>query len=526
MKASAAAKKKLFLEKRVFSIAAVFYSFYLLGTASPLFSESVTLVHSNDTHGIYKPYRVKEDNGERWVGGMEAASHYINEIKAREKNVLVIEKGDILTGTLAAEMKYKDVSGGVMMEFLNRLGTSVWSYGNHDFDKGWQNAAGLYGLAEFPTVMANIIYKKNGKLFPAEPYRIFRSGKLKVGIIAVMEENFLTEVQKEAVEGLDVLPLVPTLHSYVPKLDKKTDLVVVIAHCPFAEAERIAGNVAGVDVILVASNEGKFKEVNGIPVQSTWGYQKTLGYLKVEVEKDQIKSYEEKLIWLWADVKLKPSPRISALVKEVDNSVDVEFTKVIGEARADHFRNHYPKENGGVESQLGDWITDVMRWKTEAQIGLHNNGANRADIKAGPVTKADVFDVSPFHNTLVSFKLTGRQIKDLLEYDVERGWDRIQVSGLRYRYYPKTARPYGERVTFIEVDGELLASEGTLLQPDKIYTAVSNDYLVGHAEDKYFGFPLAETKDTGFSLNQTLMEWLEKHRILDYRLQDRIVEIK
>lgn len=517
-------RKKNLPLKEIFPIALLFI--FLLGIISPLLSESVTLIHSNDTHGNYKPYKVKTDNGERLVGGMEAASHYINEIRAKEKNVLVIETGDLLTGTLASDIKYKDVTGGSMVEFLNRVGYDVWSYGNHDFDKGQKNAARLKKLAKFPTVMSNIVFKNNKKLFPGEPFHIFSLGKLKVGVIAVMEENFLTEVQKESVEGLDVLPMVPTLNSYIPKLDKKTDLVAVIAHTSFEEAERIARSVSGIDAILVASNDGKFNKINGVLTHSTLGYQKTLGYLKLEVEKHRVTSYEDKLIWLWADVDLKPSPKVSAFVKEVDDAVGMEFAKVIGEAKADLSRSDYPKESSQVESRLGDWITDVMRWKTWAQIGLHNSGAIRADIKAGSVRKSDVFDVSPFHNTLVVFRLTGQQIKDALEYDVERGWDRLQVSGIKYRYFPKGVRPYGKRVDYIEVDGEVLEKHGTLLQPQKLYTVVSNDYLVGHAQDKYFGFPLAETRDTGFSLNQTLMEWLEKYKILDYNLQDRIVEIK
>jgi len=519
-----ARKRNPFLEKKVFSIYMALI--FLFGIVTPLFPKTVTLVHSNDTHGIYKPYKVQIDKGERLVGGMEAASHYINEIRAKDKNVLLIETGDMTTGTLAADIKYKDVAGGAMVEFLNRLGYDAWSYGNHDFDKGQLNAEKLARLANFPTIMANIVYKKNKMLFPAEPYHIFALGGIKIGVVAVMEEKFLTQVQKEAVEGLDVLPMVPILNSYVPLLDNETDLIIVITHSSFDEAERIARSVAGIDVVLAASNDARFKEVDGVLVKSTWGYQKTLGYLKLEVENDKIISYEEKLVWLWADGKLKPLPRVAALVKEVDNSIGKEFTEFIGEAKADQSRSHYPKEGAQVESELGDWITDVMRWKTGAQIGLHNSGGIRADIKAGPVTKADVFDVSPFQNTLIVFKLTARQIKDVLEYDVERGWDRLQVSGLRYKYYSRALKPYGKRVDYIEVNGEVLEKQGMLLKPEKVYIIVSNDYLVGHAEDKYFGFKVDGARDTGFTLNQTLIEWLSIHRVLDYKIEKRIIEIK
>lgn len=497
----------------------------ILGSVYPLFPKTITLIHSNDTHGIYKSYKITVNGRERLVGGMEAASHYINKIRAMEKNILLIDTGDISTGTLASEIEYKGVAGGAMIEFLNRLGYDVWCYGNHDFDKGQDNALKLASLAKFPTVMANIIYKKNGKFFPAEPYHIFEMAGLKVGIIAIMEENFLMEVSKKSVEGLDVLPIIPTLNSYIPILDKETDLIVVLAHACFDEGIKIAQNVPGVDIVLVASEDGKFQEVNGVLVKSTLGHQKTLGYLRVEVEKDKVVSYEQKLIWLWADINLKASPQITALKKEVESLITPEYGLVIGEAKIDMTLNNYFTKIAPVENALGNWITDAMRWKTGAQVGLHNSGGIRSGIKAGPIAKADVFNVFPFHGTLVVFKLTGQQIKDALEYDVERNWDRLQVSGIKYRYYPKEAKPYGKRVDYVEINRKILVKKGKVLWPKKIYTIVSNNYLVEHAEDKYFGFPVVEPQNTGLLLNQVLMEWLETYKVLNYKLEGRIVRI-
>lgn len=508
--------------KKTFSAALVLL--LIFGWSCHPSPRTITLIHSNDTHGMYKPEKMKWNDEERWVGGMEAASHYINQIRKKEKNMLLIDLGDILTGTLAAELKYQGVIGGAMMAFLNRLGYSVWCYGNHEFDRGQETALGLAELANFPTVMANIVYKEDKKLFPAEPYHIFDMEGLKVAIIAVMEENFLLEVQKECVEGLEVLPIISTLHSYILEMDKKSDLIVVLMHGPFDEGVRIAKNVRGVDVVLVAAEDGKFEDIDGVLVKSTIGHQRTLGYLKLEVDDDRVTGYKEKLIWLWADVRLSPSAQVSALVKEIDASIKEEYAKVIGEARVGLNRRTYPAEAVPVENALGNWMTDVMRWKTGAQIGFHNSGGIRAGIDAGPITKEEVFNVSPFHSTLILFKLTGQQLKDILEQDVERGLDRLQVSGLRYQYYPKEARPFGERVNFVEVNGEVLVKNGKVLYPEKVYTAVSNDYLVGHADDKYFGFPVEERRNTGFILYQVLMEWLEKNKVLDYRIEGRIIE--
>jgi 5'-nucleotidase / UDP-sugar diphosphatase len=500
--------------------------FFVPGFVCPLHSEEIVILHSNDTHGIYKPYRLKVDGIERSVGGMEAASHHINAIRARAANVLLIDKGDLLTGTLATEIEHRGTAGGVMIEFLNRLGYDIWCYGNHDFDKGQENAVALSRLAEFPTVMANIVHRENGRLFAADPYRLFDVGKVKVGVIAVMQENFLTEVQKTKVDGLAVLPILPTLQAYVPVLGRQADLVIVLYHGRFDQAVEIAKNVPGVDVVLSASEDGRFEDVNGVPVQSTYGHQRTLGYVKIEVDEGRVIRYERDLIWLWADGAMTASPCVLELIGDIEASVGTEFAKIIGRAETDFIVRDHRIKNAHAESALGNWITDAMRWKTGVPIAFHNTGAIRAGIPAGPVTRAEVFGVAPFHNHLVIFDLTGAQIKDLLEFDVERGWDRLQVSGLKYRHLSRGAEPYGARVNFLEVNGEVVVKNGKLLLPDKRYAVVSNDYLVGHAKEKYFGFAVDAPRDTGFPLDITLMEWLEEFKVIDHRIEGRIVQIR
>jgi 2',3'-cyclic-nucleotide 2'-phosphodiesterase (5'-nucleotidase family) len=404
-----------------------------LGLTLQLNSETVTLVHSNDVHGIFKPYKITIEGKERQIGGMEAANHYINRLKENEKNMLLIDVGDIMTGTLAADIEYKGARGGAMIECFNALGYDVASFGSHIFDRGQENALRIMELSDFPIVMANIVYSQNGKLFAREPYHIFEFNGLRVGFIAVMEENFKEEVHRDRIKGIDVLPIIPTLNSYVPLIDKKTDLIVVLVHASSREGIRIAEEVKGIDVILTASEDGIFKEVNGVLIKSTLGHQKTLGYLKVEVEDDRIVNYDQKMIWLWSDIKLNSSPKISSLLKNVETLIGKEYKKIVGEAKTEMIIRYYPVGPGRAESPLGNWITDVMRWKTGAQVGLHNSGAIRANIHIGPISVEHIFNVSPFGNTLIMLKLNVKQLKNVLEVDINRGKDRLQVSGLKYR---------------------------------------------------------------------------------------------
>jgi 5'-nucleotidase/UDP-sugar diphosphatase len=486
----------------------------------PIFPETIVFLHSNDTHGIYKPFKVKTKDGEKWVGGMEATCHYINAVRDKEEHVFFVDTGDIMTGTLATELVHKDVTGGFMIEFLNILRCDVWCFGNHEFDLGLENALGLARLAHFPTLVSNIIYRDSGDPIIFKPYHIAHAGEMNVGFIGIMSEKFLMEVLKERVQRLEVRPVVPTLRSQLQELDDKADLVVVMFHGKFDEAKEAAQDVSGIDIMLVASEEGRTEEVNGVVIQSTLGHQRSLGYLKVDVCGDGVEDYEGKQIPLWVHDRLKPSPQIEKLVADVDEKIGSEYAKIIGEAKRDHFQR-----GNGVENSLGNWITDVMRWKTGCEIAFHNSGGIRDDILAGPVTKGDIFQVSPFRNSLVVFRLTGKQIKDLLEHDVEKGWDRLQVSGMTYAYHPKVSKPIGQRIDRISINGKILVEKGKLIHPEQVFTVVSNNYLVGQAKDKYFGFSIDEIEDTGLLINQALIGWLEEHKVLDYRIEGRIVKM-
>lgn len=478
---------------------------------------TIHILHSNDTHGTFLPYNIMVGETQRLVGGMETINHYLSEIRKFPREILLMDSGDVMTGTLATQLEYQGVIGGAMMEFMNLLGYDVWCYGNHAFDKGQENAKGLEGLANFPTVLTNIVYKDNGGLFAEKPYVVLEKAGLKIGVIGVMEETFMIEVDKRRTVGLEVLPIVPTLNSYIPELDKKTDLIIVLAQAKYDAGKQIAEEVPGVDVVLLADDRFEFEEINGVLVKSSRGNLRTLGSLIITVQDDRIIDYKEELVWLWADIDMKPSPEISALIKEIQGSIKKEYNREIGFCEFDKTREPHP-----VESVLGNWITDAMRWKTGVEIAFQNSGGIRADIASGSITIADIYELSPFNNVLIVFELTGQQIKEILECDIERGWDRLQVSGITYRYYAKDAKPEGERVDFVEVDGEVVVDKGQILLPAKVYSVVSNDYVVGQAKDKYFSFPVSESRDTGFPLNHVLMEWLEQNEVLVCEIEERI----
>ena len=126
----------------------------------------------------------------------------------------------------------------------------------------------------------------------------------------------------------------------------------------------------------------------------------------------------------------------------------------------------------GLDSPLGNFFTDAIRWATGADVAFQNNGGIRKDLEAGPVTVEDIFAMN-FPDELYTFEVTGRELLAILEYDVRDAKERpMQMSGLRYTF--DRSRPEGSRIVRSTVD------------PEKLYTVAAEDYLCIRGE-RFFG---------------------------------------
>ena len=88
------------------------------------------------------------------------------------------------------------------------------------------------------------------------------------------------------------------------------------------------------------------------------------------------------------------------------------------------------------ETNLGDFMADVARYTTGADIGVCNGGGLRTGLYKETITFGDIVSVWPFNNTMRVVECTGQQLIDALEVGVaalplENG-DFLHVSGLRY----------------------------------------------------------------------------------------------
>ena len=146
-----------------------------------------------------------------------------------------------------------------------------------------------------------------------------------------------------------------------------------------------------------------------------------------------------------------------------------------------------PGSNRGIESSLGDLVADSLRETIltpdgkSVDIGMINAGGLRADLvpnEDGTITYAQTYEVEPFSNELGYVTLKGSDLKDALEQqwktDLNSQNSRPMLklslsSNVRYTYDP--AKPDGQRITSVTINGEPLKADGT-------YTVGSVNFLL------------------------------------------------
>jgi len=164
------------------------------------------------------------------------------------------------------------------------------------------------------------------------------------------------------------------------------------------------------------------------------------------------------------------------------------------------------------EGTLGNLIADIVRRRASLELGtwvdmsVVNNGGLRRPITKGNVTVRDIYELMPFENTLVILTMSGKQVQKLADEIVETGGE--PVSGLRLRKEGKKAE-------------DVLVGTRTL-SSDSTYLVATNNYLVDGGGNMPTLWNTIKVNDTGLSIRQVIIDYLEDKRTIEPQLDGRI----
>jgi 2',3'-cyclic-nucleotide 2'-phosphodiesterase (5'-nucleotidase family) len=151
---------------------------------------------------------------------------------------------------------------------------------------------------------------------------------------------------------------------------------------------------------------------------------------------------------------LPAEPMVAAVVEKHWQPIAARYGEVVARATADF-------SSRGDDAAAYNFVADAVRDTFRVDVEFENTGGVRAPLVAGEVTRADLVTMDPFDNTVILFRASGAQLKDILARHAP------YVSGIRYRL----------------VDGKLddATIGGEPIDDSRVYSGATNSYFAGFA---------------------------------------------
>ena len=504
-----------------------------------------TILHSNDTHDHLEPttYTGKDAAGKDFklqYGGVGRIKSVVDELKKSSLNPVVLDAGDVFTGTIYG-MIYKGLAD---LAYMEAFGVQAQTIGNHEFDNGPSQLAEYIKNASFPVVSANIDTSNEPLLKDLiKPSTILEIGGQKVGIVGVTTpETPITSSPGDKVKFLD--PVVSVQKAVDDLRAQGISKIILLSHLGYGQDIKLAPQLKGVGVIVgghshtplgqytgngLPASEGTYptviKDANGKTtlITQVWEWGKFYGSLRLTMNGDGVP-----VSWKGTVVPVtesyKADTRLNATLKAFTVPLDGFRKTVVGSSSV-----VLNGERGDVrkrETNLSNLIADANLWRTKnlgTTISLQNGGGVRASIQAGPITQGDILNVQPFGNTLFVLEISGAELKAALENGVsqwEAGAGRfLQVSGLKYTF--DLAQKPGSRITDVQIG---TAKDGFKpLDPAATFKIVTNNFVAGGGD----GFEVLKNAkgarlDTYLPDYSVMSDYVQFLKTVDIKVEGRI----
>lgn len=497
-------------------------------------TDKISLLVYSDFHGRLEP------NGAE-MGAARFTTAIAGQL-LKNPNTVLIDGGDTFQGTPISNL----VDGASVQEWRNKVGVTIATLGNHEFDWSQPTLQGLLQQAEHPVISANIFFEGTQErpewLVPSTTLEV---AGYKIGFIGITTPETKGIVLAANVEGLEFADPAPVIDAEAKALrEAGADLVVVVAHGAADQGDEpleVEGEVAEwmarvterVDAITGGHSHeqaaGFVLDANGNTVPAVQSGPHSTGLARIDL---YINRADKQVIRAAVDVwnpheALAPTPWAADLVAKWAAEIEPIKARPVGKLAHQLTRTY---EQSG-ESVLGDFITDAMlAGAPGAQIAVHNGGGIRAHLtpnEEGLVTWGDLYTTSPFGNTLVLVDMKGSELKVLLEQGLEgyvkrllnQGGPRpLQVSGITFKW--DYSKPEGERVL------EINLADGTPVDPDATYKVVVNNFMASGGDGLAILAELTDKQiDLGIVLLDALVDYfkaLAADEPLTYELQNRM----
>ena len=472
--------------------------------------QPIVILYENDAHCAVEGYA-------RLAGQRDAERQHT-------PYVAIVSSGDFAQGNTVGSL----TKGEAIVRIMNAVGYDYLTIGNHEFDYTVPQMQHLSEMLTAKTLCCNFSrYEQDNDdkddrdsddLYPA--YEVKDFGGTKVGFIGVATPStFRSSTPTYFID--DNGNLLYNFHqtdtykcvqeAVNDAREEGAEIIIVLSHLgddpEVAYSRALIAATHGIDVVLDGHAHHVLNErlVNdrgdSVTLTSTGTKFAYIGRLTIGT--DNRVTTELLPISDCHRVNQAVQDTVLAIQQELEARVNAPVgTTAFALADRDNQDNRLVRKQ---ETNLGDFMADVARYTTGANIGVCNGGGLRAGLYNETITFGNIVSIWPFNNTMRVVECTGQQLLDAFEVSAanlprENG-DFMHVSGLRYTINPHVptsviwddnrmfngvgkTRRIAKMEVFMLADGESdklpYEQRGTWQQvnPNAVYTIGGQSYII------------------------------------------------
>lgn len=435
-------------------------------------AQRVVILHTNDTHSQVDPM----SDG---TGGVARRKALIDSVRAVEPNVILVDAGDAVQGSLFFTLFH----GEVEQKLMNALGYDIQILGNHEFDNGLQSLKRQLAAASPVLLATNYDFSAtplNGML---RPYTVREIDGKRLGFFAVNinPDGLIDHSCYDGMRYLDAYDAADAMAWYLRNIEK-CDKVIAVTHIGYDDINGIndaelASRSKNIDIIIgghshtlidPAAPEARIANAEGdtVLVLQTRNKGAYLGEIDIDLSSGHT---DARLLKVDGRLDNRLDPAVDSLLAAYRHKVDSITSYPIGRAAVDLDQK---------SPRTLNWLSDFVRARGEELTGkpvdlaIMNKGGIRNSIPRGVVTKGQVMNMLPFTNYVVVMEISGA---DLLEnFAVMGRQDGNGVSdGVEIVY-----RPGSGEVVSATIGGKPVDPQATYRLATISYLAKGGDYMV------------------------------------------------
>ncbi len=471
-------------------------------------SQKLTLIQQNDTHAQFEahPELFWRDGKPtyRTLGGYARAATLVRQIRDETEGAcLFVDCGDAIHGTAIAQW----TRGAAVVAVLNAMGVDLMVPGNWEWGFGPQVLRERVAEMNFPVLCCNALRAETGER-EFEPCQVREIGGVRVGILGVTSPIVTQTMPRPMGLGLRFEEPVDALPKALFKLrhEQGAELIVVVSHVGFPQDVKLAKEVEGIDVLLSAHTHNRLEEPVQIGktllIQSGFGGS-FLGRLDLEVRGGKIDGWTHRL--LPVEDSIEPDAGVLQVVNEQLAPHRDKLNEVVGQTATPLNRMTV------LEATMDNLLTDAYLGATGAEVAFSHGWRYGSPILPGQVTLGDLWQIVPTNPEIVTFELSGAQIKQRIEANLEnvyapdafdqKGGFVMRVSGLNAVVCLNNSK--GTRVEHLDI-------AGAPLDPKRRYrVAAAGEQATQGA---------ANVQNTGICAVDALRHYFEKHSPVEAEL--------